>query len=597
MEVDYYYQTGLDNSSQQIRRYASLINRFSFLRLFTVAAGIILFYHSLKYENQWIPVLVFFSIIFIFASLVRQQNKFDKKRNYFRDLSRILENELASMESRHNIYDNGLRWNDDTHPYTSDLDIFGQQSLFELVNRCVSPGGNLRLAQWLQGPAGSGEVGERQQAVEELAGKRPWKHHFQALLLFANQSEEDHPEKLFNYMDEAAQERPHFLKLYIAGLPWIFLLMAAVSWYFSFMILPLLVIGIANLLITQHYSMRVMKADQQIGKMSRILSRLSEVIAVVRDENWGSELCKKLSKDLKGNEDDDLPGQIGRLSVLIKQLALGLSAIGPVLNFIMIWNVRQFFAVEEWKKHNKVSFKQAFDTLATFEALISLSSLRSNYPSWVFPQVVETGNYTLYARNIGHPMIRPDLRVMNDYSLEDDLKIDIITGSNMAGKSTFLRTLGINIVLALAGGPVCADEMRVSRVLIFSYMRIRDSLNENTSTFKAELDRLKYLLEILKRENKVFFLIDEMLRGTNSVDKYLGTKGVIEKLISQTAVGLIATHDLQIAELEQQYPDYIRNFYFDIEIDGDEMKFDYKLKAGECKVFNASLLLKRLGIN
>ena len=166
----------------------------------------------------------------------------------------------------------------------------------------------------------------------------------------------------------------------------------------------------------------------------------------------------------------------------------------------------------------------------------------------------------------------------------------------MAGKSTFLRTLGINTVLALSGAPVCAEKMQLSPMLIFSYMRIRDSLNENTSTFKAELDRLQSLLEILDKEENVYFLIDEMLRGTNSVDKYLGSKAVIEKLISRKAVGIIATHDLQIAELEQKYPEYIRNFYFDIEIEGSEMKFDYKIKEGECKTFNASLLLKRLGI-
>ena len=166
----------------------------------------------------------------------------------------------------------------------------------------------------------------------------------------------------------------------------------------------------------------------------------------------------------------------------------------------------------------------------------------------------------------------------------------------MAGKSTFLRTLGINTVLALCGAPSCARKMEVSRMLVFTYMRIRDSLNESTSTFKAELDRLQSLIKMLDSSEKVYFLIDEMLRGTNSVDKYLGSKAVIEKLIAQNAVGIVATHDLQIAELEQKYPDYIRNYYFDIQLEGEEMNFDYKLKAGECKTFNASLLLKKIGI-
>ena len=188
-------------------------------------------------------------------------------------------------------------------------------------------------------------------------------------------------------------------------------------------------------------------------------------------------------------------------------------------------------------------------------------------------------------------------RVTNDYELKDDFKIDIITGSNMAGKSTFLRTIGINAVLALCGATVCADSMEVSVITIISYMRIKDSLNESTSTFKAELDRLQMLLAAVKTEPKVFFLIDEMLRGTNSVDKYRGSKAVIEQLIAKKAVGMVATHDLQIAELEQKYPGYIRNFYFDIRVQNGEMLFDYKIKDGECKTFNASILLKQIGID
>ncbi|MBC7915190.1 MAG: hypothetical protein H7Y07_13815 [Pyrinomonadaceae bacterium] len=184
----------------------------------------------------------------------------------------------------------------------------------------------------------------------------------------------------------------------------------------------------------------------------------------------------------------------------------------------------------------------------------------------------------------------------DNFSLENTRKIDIITGSNMAGKSTFLRTVGINAVLAFAGAPVCARSMQITVMNLFAYMRIRDSLNESISTFKAELNRLQLLLEVLKSDGKVYFLIDEMLRGTNSVDKYRGSKAVIEKLVAQKAVGIVATHDLQLAQLEEKYPHYVRNCYFDIQVLNGEMIFDYKLKDGECKTFNASLLLKQIGI-
>ncbi|WP_369829198.1 hypothetical protein [Mucilaginibacter sp. OK268] len=220
-----------------------------------------------------------------------------------------------------------------------------------------------------------------------------------------------------------------------------------------------------------------------------------------------------------------------------------------------------------------------------------------NYPEWNFPQIDDREAYTLTAHGLAHPLIDATKRIENDYELDDAFKIDIITGSNMAGKSTFLRTIGINTVLALCGAPVCAKSMQVSVITIISYMRIKDSLNESTSTFKAELDRLQMLLAAVENEPKIFFLIDEMLRGTNSVDKYLGSKAVIEQLIAKKAVGMVATHDLQIAQLETKYPDYVRNFYFDIQVKDGEMLFDYKIKHGECKTFNASLLLKQIGIN
>ncbi|SKB81495.1 MutS-related protein [Daejeonella lutea] len=595
-EVRARYQEAFSSANVRVKEFEKLLNRYSILRLITIAAGIILFYQSLKFEGSWLPVLVFFAVIVTFSFLVRKQNDLERKRDHYRDLAIIYDNEIQSIASRQNIYNNGSEWEDDLHPYISDLDIFGKGSLFALLNRSATSLGNAKLAAWLKKRAPIAEIRRRQDAVEEIAAKAEWKHNFQTVLLFSNNAKDDQIQGLFNYLKTGSQQEAKWLRLYIKLSPWIFFGSGMLAWFFPIFILLIIGIGIANWLITQAYNAAVMKTDTLIGKMSKILNHFSDAIGAIRSEQWSSENCIRLSSDLKDNRQDKLAEQLRSLSSLINQLALGMSSIGPVINFIMPWNVLYFLAIEDWKKSNKENVEDAFDVIANFEALISLSSIRTNYPEWTFPELIEREKYTLITRSIGHPLISPELRVVNDYSLDDELKIDIITGSNMAGKSTFLRTLGVNAILALAGAPVCAEKMKVSPMLVFSYMRIRDSLNESTSTFKAELDRLQRLLEILQTEDRVFFLIDEMLRGTNSVDKYLGSKAVIEKLIAQNAVGIIATHDLQIAELEQKYPDYIRNFYFDIQIEGSEMKFDYKLKEGECKTFNASLLLKRLGI-
>jgi DNA mismatch repair ATPase MutS len=516
--------------------------------------------------------------------------------NYFKNLGEVHSNELNSLDRMPNIYPNGSIYEDDFHPYSSDLDIFGKGSLFELMNRCATVAGNSKLAGWLMKPASVMEIRERQELLFELESKLNWKHHFQAVLLFSNSSSQDLAKELFRYLKTASEESGYWIKKYVRWIPWLFSILATSAWFVPFFIIPLLVLIIVNLLLMQKYGARIAKTDSMIGKMSRILDHFSEAISAVRDQKWTTPLSISLAADLKDNANGKLTEQIKQFSLLINHLTFGQTAVGAILNAIMLWNIRQIFAIEDWKKNNHDNLKQAFDVISTFEALISLSSLKTNYPEWCFAGINEGDRYTLLAEDIGHPLIPSQLRVNNNYSLNNEFRIDIITGSNMAGKSTFLRTLGVNTVLALCGAPSCARKMEVSRMIVFTYMRIRDSLNESTSTFKAELDRLQALLKMLESSENVYFLIDEMLRGTNSIDKYLGSKAIIEKLIAQNAVGIVATHDLQIAELEKKYPDYIRNYYFDIQVEGEEMNFDYKLKAGECKTFNASLLLKRIGI-
>ena len=259
---------------------------------------------------------------------------------------------------------------------------------------------------------------------------------------------------------------------------------------------------------------------------------------------------RQLTQSLISN---NTSGKIKELSSLINKLNYHLNMIvGVMLNALLLWDIRQVIAIEQWKRNNQHGMEAAFDVVADYEALISLTSLAINYPTWCYPQIAEGDGHTLIGHHIAHPLIPAKYRVTNNYQLENTFKVDIITGSNMAGKSTFLRTIGINAVLGLSGAPVCAESMCLSVITIISYMRIKDSLNESTSTFKAELDRLKMLLGAVQSEPMVFFLVDEMLRGTNSIDKYLGSKAVIEQLINRNAVGMVATHDLQIPRLRSQ---------------------------------------------
>jgi DNA mismatch repair ATPase MutS len=593
-----YYQQQISDSDAQITRYEKLVNTFSFFRLFSILIGGYLIYQSLQFEIIWLTELIFLLVVVGFAFLVKQQGLYEKRKSFYAALKIVNENEIASINRQENIYSDGSDYINDAHSYTSDLDIFGKASLFNLVNRCASPMGNEKLAYWFSRAAAENDILRRQEAVKELKAKQDWAQQVKAYLLFAKNTGISDINNLFAFFQQENDFTKPLLRIYIRFVPFIFLVLAVAAWYIPLLLIPLILIALTNAVLVLSNQLKVNRTDRLLSIAGKTLSSYSDGFKKVEDEKWESALLQYLHDQLKSDKSVTFSAELKALSVLMGRLEYRLNMfIGPLLNGVMAWDVRQLIAIEDWKTNNKDLMPKAFDIMASFEALISLSSLHSNYQDWCFPEIVLGENYTYIAKDLAHPLIPISQRVSNDFVLQDTRKVDIITGSNMAGKSTFLRTIGINAVLAFSGAPVCADNMQVTVMNLFAYMRIRDSLNESISTFKAELNRLELLLDVLNKDERVYFLIDEMLRGTNSVDKYRGSKAVIEKLVAQKAVGIVATHDLQLAELEEKYQDYVRNFYFDIQIENGEMLFDYKLKHGECKTFNASLLLKQIGID
>jgi DNA mismatch repair ATPase MutS len=593
--INHYHQNA-KAAQQQADKFKSDSNTYSFIRLAVfIAMGVFIFVGAVNNNFTVIAVSVPVLLV-IFAVLVKKQSFYDQQHKYYSNLKLINDNEIASIQTRSNLYDNGAEFNNEKHFYTADLDIFGNVSLFQLMNRAATRPGRTKLADWLSAPANKPVILERQAAAQEIADKNQWKLEFQTLLLFANKTDGEVLKGLFTFLHhpldipgEAA------LSKYIRVAP--YLLLAAVVGAFFWPIAKLIaiILGITNLSIVSLKGNYIAKSSNVADKISKILNGYASVFDQIEKEDWQSAHNHSLALKIKQHQTSK---NIALLARLIEKMNYNLNmVVGVILNLFFLWALKQTIAIEQWKRNNEHSLEDAFEVIADFEAIASIGGLRFNYPEWSFPQIADGDAYTLVAQNIAHPLINNVTRVTNDYELTDTHKIDIITGSNMAGKSTFLRTIGINTVLALCGAPVCADSMRVSIMTMVSYMRIKDSLNESTSTFKAELDRLQMLLKAVEHEYKVFFLIDEMLRGTNSIDKYLGSKAVIEQLIAKNAVGMVATHDLQIAQLEEKYPDYVRNFYFDIQVVDGEMLFDYKIKHGECKTFNASLLLKQIGID
>ncbi|MBK0384228.1 DNA mismatch repair protein MutS [Pedobacter sp. SD-b] len=594
MIEDYIVQR--ENLEKEIRAFKKLINQYSFARLFLFGLDILLVY---LFFNQGIEALIVITTLSLigFLYLVKVQTNHQNHLKFLITKELLVKNEINVKDGKTNIYDDGTRFCNPNHPYTDDLDIFGEHSLFAYLNRCSTLDAQNLLAKWLSVYAEKTIIEERQKAVEELSGKQENNLNFRARLFGLNLNEIPTLKLFFkDYLPnklDFLKKKP--TKVFVAAIPIITtgVLFAAVIFngiLWNILGLTLLLSGAGYMF----YKKDIDALHEQISKSVSGLENYAENLKWIEQVEWASSLLVNLKSSIKKG-DNLISKEIFELSKILNSLNSRLNPIvGIFLNLFFQWDLKTLKRLAVWEAKNQLEIINAFDVLVNFESLLSLATLGHNHSDWVYPKILNSHHLNTVA--IGHPLITDQKRIANDFHLTDNITIDIITGSNMAGKSTFLRTIGINMVLAFAGAKVCAEKMETSIFSLISYMRIKDSLANQTSTFKAEIDRLKMILDFTTANQNSFVLIDEMLRGTNSKDKYLGSKVLIKKLITQKTPGLIATHDLQIADLEKEYPKQLRNYHFDITVEKQEMYFDYKIKIGECKTFNASMLLKAIGI-
>ncbi len=356
--------------------------------------------------------------------------------------------------------------------------------------------------------------------------------------------------------------------------------------------LLLLIFFVTGLLI----SSRIQKVYQLLSKLEPVVATLFKQVNWFEQEKFESHLLMNLQQSLRNKEDKKTSSAIKELQNILNRFDVRLNVFGFfILNTFFLWDLWQIIALNKWKFANKLLVSNWFSTIALIEITGSFAALNFNNPDWSFPLIVDE-HFTLGGEQIGHPLIAKERSVANDFSIHGMSKIDLITGSNMAGKSTFLRSIGVNIILTYAGCCVCAKNFTVSIATLMSSMRIEDNLAENTSTFYAELKKLKSIIDAVNSGVKTFILLDEILRGTNSFDRHTGSKALIQQLIKKDAIAVIATHDIELAKLENEFPVSIKNYHFDVQVKGDELFFDYRIKDGVCKSMNASVLMKQIGI-
>jgi hypothetical protein len=590
------YQASAASQESEINTLQNKLNSVSLTRLGAFIIEILIVALIISEGYHWALGFLLVIPILYFLYLIKKQTLLQDSLKYAQRLLFIYENEITLVLTAKQKYSNGDNYESEAHPYSSDLDVFGPGSLYALLNRSNTFRGMDFLAKQLSSPSNSSEILERQEAIQEFLGHIDKTFHFRAGL-------QDHdPQQLETLKYKVANEMPgqlifiqnKGLRFYTKIAPFIaVVLLAGAIIYGGIMWQVFGLCFLANLSLVFFYRKGVFGIYKGFGKSASMFHSLAETVKWTRSVQWKSIYITRLF----GSEIDSLSlsVEIKQLSNIVDAMDAGLNfLLAPVLRGFLLWDFRCAIRLDNWHNKSAVSLLAALETISHFEELISFATLAYNEPNWRFPTIRD--KFNLETREMGHPLIPERLRISNSFALEAHPTTDIITGSNMAGKSTFLRTLGINMVLAFAGGPVCAESFSLSIFSLVSYMRIKDSLNDQTSTFKAELNRLKMILDVTAKDTNAFVLIDEMLRGTNSKDKYLGSKVFIERLISQHTSALFATHDLQLSEMQSDHSENVRNYHFDIHLSEGEMNFDYKLKHGPCKTFNAALLLKEIGL-
>ncbi|CAN5738320.1 MutS family DNA mismatch repair protein [soil metagenome] len=562
-------------------------------RFFIMIAIVASIYFILNMGLWYLLAVILFA--FIFVRLVYADINNNNAIVHNRHLQQITDDELTALTGSYYHFEDGAIHTPHEHVYANDIDLFGRASLFQYINRTTSEMGSAALAEWLLNPEDTNTILKRQDAVKELSATTEWRQELQA---FGKEKKIgiQTKERLHNWMQEKSLFHSHAIwKMLQYLLPAIMLAVIALN-IFDILSSPVRnYFLLASAILAYFISKKVIPIHDQVSKMAEELSVLSDSIQLIEKATFKSPLLQELHSKYrieKGVASDELM----QLKRILARLDYRLNPVIFIpLAILVQWDLQQVMALERWKKRNQQIITDWFDALGKLEALSSLATLSFNHPEWCFPEL-KTAHFSIQGIEIGHPLINKNKRVNNAIKINESGELMLITGSNMAGKSTYLRSIGINVVLTMMGSAVCAKSFSLSPVQLITSMRIADNLEENTSTFYAELKKLKAVIDRVNNKEKVFILLDEILRGTNSLDRHTGSVALTKQLIKHNAAGIIATHDVELAKLKEQYLNNILNYHFDAQVSNEELYFDYKLKEGICSSINASILMKKIGI-
>lgn len=593
-----YYKSNIEKSKNEISNMESNITKVGWSRLVIVIIMMALGYF-LYSKNSLIPLIL--SEVLLIAAFIVVATYHNKLINKKEKVERFLEINEKGVKRINggfkSIEDDGSEYINDSHPFSSDIDIFGKSSLFQLINDTLTKGGREKLVKSLslEKLPSKEEIHNKQKGIEELGKKIEWR---QELLvrgkskLNSKKREVNELEALLKWSNSSSKKRGSkkliayiFIALTFASIVSAILKFITPSYVLLFLMVNFVVIK----LLTKDYKEDILL----INDIKGTVKSYSEILKMIENEEFDSEYLKAIKKKLNNSEGISCSEEMKKLSNLLDWVGDSSSnAYYLILNILIFSDVFIMENLEDWKKKNSKELENWLDVMSEIDSLVSISNLYFDFEDWNFPSISDKKE--IRGKKIGHPLIG-ERAVRNDYSLSDGKRVTLITGSNMSGKSTFLRTIGLNLLLAYIGAPVYSEEFTCGIFNIYTCMRTKDNLEESISSFYAEILRIKILIEATKRGEDVFFLLDEIFKGTNSVDRHTGATELINQLIDGGAMGLVSTHDLELCDLEE-HDSRIENYNFREYYENNKIKFDYKLRKGKSETQNAIHLMKLAGI-
>ena len=596
MNLKEYYQEKLDYAIHESERTKKKILRISLFRVFIFIAGFVALCFGYD-QGGIIACGILLATLVPFLWLVKLHNRLYHQKEWYETSIRLYQAELASLENDNSAFDGGKEWINASHPFSLDLDVFGKHSLFQFLNRTCTPFGKETLSRWLRQPLDKKEdIETRQQAIKELSQHPDFRETF----------------CITGCLDKINQTNIEDLRKWIES-PFVFLQKRSnqyICWAVPCINIILLVLGMTNIISMSWFSLvfcsfvaassrlvrQVTRIQESYNKNLKMLSTYVRLIELADKQPMESPLLIALKKEFESNE-KKASEVIGILAKELDRLDLRNNLIlYAILEGSMFWQLRQMLRIERWRQEHGTHLLQWLEALGKLDALCALGTFAFNHPGYTYPTITDKP-FIFRAKNMGHPLMPQEQCVVNDAEIPQRPYFLIITGANMAGKSTYLRTIGCNYLLACIGAPVCCSSLEIYPAHLMTSLRTSDSLANNESYFFAELKRIQQILERLKTGEEMFIILDEILKGTNSMDKQKGSLALIKQLLRLKTNGIIATHDLLLGDLRQHFPKEINNHCFEADIQNDELTFSYKLREGVAQNMNACFLMEKMGIS